>query len=184
MKKEIKEWIFSLGVALLLAIGINSIIVGTKVHGSSMAPTLNHGDILIMLNSKKIDRGDIVIIDTNLEISPRELEGLNILAKWKMGKTKELVKRVIAVEGDSLIIRDGKVILNDEELKESYINGAETWGNINIERIPEDKIFVMGDNRTRSLDSRDSQIGLVDLDDVKGKIIIRLFPFSKFGKIE
>ena len=77
-----------------------------------------------MFNSKKISNGDIVIINTDLEITPRDLEGLNPISKWKVGKTKKLVKRVIATEGDSLIIEEGKVFLNGHELKEDYIEGV------------------------------------------------------------
>jgi len=59
----------------------------------------------------------------------------------------------------------------------------ETFGNVEIERIPEDKIFVMGDNRGKSLDSRDKRIGLVNTEDVVRKAVIRFYPFSKLGLI-
>ncbi|CCQ92770.1 Signal peptidase I [[Clostridium] ultunense Esp] len=181
MKKEIIEWIKSIGIALILGFIITSFIGGTKVHGSSMNPTLNQGDILVMFNSKKISNGDIVIINTDLEITPQDLEGLNPISKWKVGNTKKLVKRVIATEGDNLVIEKGKVFLNGYELKEDYIKGNETFGDLRIEKIPEDKIFVMGDNRGNSFDSRSKELGLVDVDDVRGKAIIRIYPFLKFG---
>lgn len=184
MKKEIIEWIKPIGIALLLGFIINSFIGGTKVHGSSMNPTLVQDDFLIILNNKNISHGDIIIAKTELEITPEDLIGLNPISKWKIGKTKMVIKRVIAVEGDSLVIENGKVFLNGQELKESYIKGNETFGDIIIKEIPKGKIFVMGDNRGNSLDSRDGRIGLVDVDDVYGKAVLRIYPFSKFGALK
>ena len=183
MKKEILEWIKAILLALVLAFAITSFVSGTKVHGTSMNPTLEHEDFLIVFKNKNIKPGDIVIVDTNLEISERDLEGLNPITKLKMGKTKSLIKRVIAVEGDSIEITNGEVFLNGEKLEENYINGSDTFGDIIIEKIPEGKVFVMGDNRGNSLDSRDSQIGLVDTKDIKGKAILKIYPFSKIGKL-
>lgn len=185
MKKEIVEWVKAVSMALLLGLIITSFIGGTRVHGSSMNPTLVHDDFLITFNNmKNIDRGDIVIVKTNLKITSRDLEDLGPLSKLKAGSTKKVIKRVIAIEGDSLIIKDGKVYLNGEELRENYINGNETFGDLMIEKIPKGKVFVMGDNRGNSLDSRDDRIGLVDKDNVVGKAIFRLLPFSKFGSLK
>lgn len=184
MKKEIIEWIKSIVIALVLALAITSFISGTKVYGSSMNPTLNHNDFLIIFKSKDISHGDIVIVKTNLEINPEDLTGLNFISKWKMGKTKSLIKRVIALEGDSLVIKNGEVFLNGEKLEESYINEGDTFGNIVIDKIPKGKLFVMGDNRGRSLDSRSEEIGLVDIEDVSGKAVFQIYPFSKLGKIK
>ena len=111
---------------MILGFIITSFIGGTKVHGSSMNPTLSQGDLLVLYNSKKINRGDIIIIQTDLEITSGDLEGLNLISKWKIGKTKKLIKRVIAIEGDSIKIKDGKVLLNGQELEENYIEGMET----------------------------------------------------------
>lgn len=183
MKSEIIEWIKSLGMALIIALIVTRFIGATKVSGMSMKPTLGEDDFLMTHNSKKVNRGDIIIAKTNLEFRPEELSGLNPISKWKMGKTKKVIKRVIAVEGDNLIIENGKVILNNEELKEPYILENNTPGSINIGEIPKGSIFVMGDNRNNSLDSRDEQIGLVDLEDVLGKAILRLYPFSEIGGI-
>ncbi len=184
MKKEIIEWIKSIALAFVLAFIITSFISGTQVYGSSMNPTLSHDDFLIILKSKDIEHGDIVIVKTDLEVNPEDLQGLSPLNKWKMGKTKSLIKRAIALEGDSLVISNGEVFLNGKKLEEDYIGGVKTFGDIIIEEIPEGKIFVMGDNRGNSLDSRSDRIGLVDTEDISGKVIFQLYPFSKFGKVK
>ncbi len=184
MKKEIIEWIKSIGIALLLGFVISSFVKGTKVYGTSMNPTLVQDDFLIAFNDKNVNHGDIIIAKTRLEVTSRDLEGLNPINRWQIGKTKKVIKRVIATEGDSLIIKDGKVILNGKELKEDYIKGDETFGDMVIEKIPKGKIFVMGDNRGNSLDSRDGRIGLIDEKDVMGKAILRIYPFSKFGVLK
>ena len=173
MKKEILEWIKSIFLALILALAITSFIGGTKVHGSSMNPTLENEDFLIIFKNKNIKHGDIVIVKTNLEITKKDIEGLNPISKLKIGKTKSLIKRVIALEGDSIQISNGEVFLNGEKLEENYINGSDTFGDIIIEKIPQGKVFVMGDNRGNSLDSRDSKIGLIDIEDIQGKAILK-----------
>lgn len=184
MKKEIMEWIKSIGIALVVAFVITQFVGGTRVYGDSMNPTLIDGEFLITRNNNKVSRGDIVIIQTNLEIDSEDLAQFNALGRLKAGKYKKLIKRVVAVEGDSLIINDGVVFLNDQQLDERYINGYETPGDITIERIPEGKVFVMGDNRGNSLDSRSSILGLVDVDDILGRAIMRVYPFTKLGIID
>lgn len=184
MKKEILEWIKSIVLALVLALAITYFIKGTMVHGASMKPTLTHEDFLIVIKSKNIKYGDIVIINTDLEITSKDIEDLGPIGKFKIGKTKSLIKRAIAVEGDSIEISNGEVFLNGEKLEENYINGSDTFGDTFIKKIPEGKVFVMGDNRGNSLDSRNGEIGLVDIQNIKGKAIWRLYPFSKVGKLK
>lgn len=184
MKNEIIEWLKSLVMALVIAFIITQFIGATMVSGLSMMPSLDENDFLIVSKNKKVSRGDIIILDTDLEFEAEELAGINPISRWKLGKTKKVIKRVIAVEGDSLVIEDGKVFLNNEELKESYILDSLTPGNIYIDEVPEDNVFVMGDNRNNSLDSRDPKIGLVNSNDFVGKAILRLYPFSKIGRIK
>lgn len=185
MKKEIIEWIKSFGIAIVLALAISSFIGGTKVFGNSMNPTLEDGDFLMTYNiNGKVKKGDIVVLKTDLEVNEDDVAGLNTLAKWRVGKYKKLIKRVIAVEGDSIIVKNGSVIVNNVRLDEEYINGSVTPGNIRIDKIPKGKVFVMGDNRTNSLDSRSNIIGLVDKEDIIGKAIMRIYPFSHIGIVE
>ena len=91
-----------------------------------------------------------------------------------------MVKRVIAVGGDYIEIADGNVYVNGEMLDEDYIAGS-TYGDIKL-NIDNDQIFVMGDNRERSTDSR--YFGTVDRDDVFGKVIMRFFPLNKITIFE
>src|SRR5699024_3060467 len=111
---------------LLFVLVITTFIGSTSIYGNSMYPTLYHGDFLITYKKGDIDRGDIVIFQTDMEVDDEELRQMNFFTRWKAGDYKKLIKRVIAIEGDSLIIRDGIVIVNGQELDEDYINGNET----------------------------------------------------------
>ncbi|WP_306437221.1 signal peptidase I [Clostridioides difficile] len=88
---------------------------------------------------------------------------------------KKLVKRVIATPGDNLLITQGNVFINGKLIEENYINkDTYTYGNVNIV-IPLNYIFVMGDNRMNSRDSRDKNIGIINMNNIEGKIIIKIY---------
>jgi signal peptidase I len=93
------------------------------------------------------------------------------------------VKRVIGLPYEHLVIKDSKVYIDDKHLEEDYLIDAYTDGDIDI-IIPSDHIFVMGDNRENSDDSRKSYIGTISLDDILGKVFVRMYPFNKGGQIE
>lgn len=182
MKKEIVEWIKSIGLAIIVALIITSFITTIQVYSISMNPTLVEGDRLILLNSKSVEYKDIVVVKSNIKLSPRDEKKLSFVEKLKGDNTKKLVKRVIATEGDKIEIKDGDVFVNDILLKEEYINEPMANEYLSIDEIPKGKIFVMGDNRNHSLDSRD--LGLIDRDKIVGKVLMRIYPFSKFGKVK
>lgn len=174
IKSEVIEWVKILLTSFVLAFVITQFVRPTLVKGESMYPTLEENDYLIVNRiSHKIsglEKGDIIVFSTNL----MQDDGKG---------TKDLVKRVIATEGDHLKIENSKVYVNGELIDEPYIHDNYTDANIDIV-IPENKIFAMGDNRENSLDSRHAQVGLVDEKDVMGKVMIRLFPFNKLGKVD
>lgn len=159
MKKEdIKDFMQSIIIGFILAIVISLVIKPVKVVGESMDNTLYDGQRLFVFrqayfgkNNPKIN--DIVVVNTD-----------------KFGDAKKIIKRVIATEGQSIQIDGSQVYVNGELLEEPYIKEpmSEDW-DINIEEIPQGKLFIMGDNRNNSGDSR--QIGLVDESDVYGKVI-------------
>ena len=95
-----------------------------------------------------------------------------------------LIKRVIGVYGDIIDIKDGQVYVNGKPQKEEYTKGSTTTGSMlrfPVE-VPEGKVFVLGDNRENSLDSRD--LGFVDIAQIKGKAFFRVMPFNRFGQIK
>lgn len=172
-KKELIEWIKVIATALVFAFIITQFIRPTLVRGESMYPTLVENDYLIINRmSYKIGEpkdGDIIVFKTNLLQDD--------------GKPKDLVKRVIATEGQHIKIEDSKVYVNDKLLDEPYIHENYTSGDIDLV-VPEGKVFAMGDNREKSLDSRYDEVGLVDEHTILGKVLVRLYPFSKIGTID
>ena len=179
-KKEALDWFVSIAVAVVLALIIrNFVFTIAKVDGESMHPTLTHGDRLFtrIIGYNNPKAGDIIIFNPSISETMRE-----------PNKKVAYVKRVIAVAGQEVdITRDGRVSVDGEILEENYIsepisvvvpNGTE-FPFI----VPEGTVFVMGDNRNRSHDSRSRDVGAVPIDNIIGKAQIRLWPVGKFGTL-
>mgnify|MGYP000518439142 FL=1 len=136
-----------------------------KVTGTSMSPTLQEGQVLMASKGHDFKTGDVIAFYYNNKI---------------------LVKRVIAMPGDWVNISDdGTVYVNDIAIDDPYLK-EKALGDCNIElpyQVPESKIFVMGDNRSVSLDSRNTAIGCVSEEQVVGRIAFAIWPLSKIGKI-
>ena len=130
-----------------------------------MTPTLNSGDIVITVKDSDMKQGDIIAFYYNNKI---------------------LVKRVIASAGQWLDIdEEGRIFVNQQLLSEPYLM-EKALGDVNIElpyQVPDGKIFVMGDHRSTSLDSRNTAVGCVSQEQLVGHIIFRLWPFESFGAI-
>lgn len=184
MKKEIIEWLKSIVITLAVFAVLLTFFGTTMVFSTSMNPTLVEKDLLFLIKFGSYKAGDIVSFKSNLRLTERDVAHLNFLQKIfnRKGKRKNLVKRIIGGPGDVIEIRDGYVFINDQMLSEPYIHGQQTLRNVERQMIPEDKFFVMGDNRVASLDSR--ELGFVDRKDLIGKVIFRLFPFHKIGTLD
>lgn len=174
LKKEIFEWVKTIAVALVLAGIITSVVAPTIVSGESMYPTLKDKDYLFLnklsYKTKDPKRGDIIVFKTDL-------------VDYESGKKKDLVKRVIALPGEHLVIKDNQVIIDGKVLKEDYIHDAYTDGDIDI-IVPENHIFAMGDNRPNSGDSRQANLGPINEDEIIGKVVVRLYPFNTIGTVK
>ena len=140
----------------------------TIVDGASMEKTL-------------YDQEHLIISDVFYEPKPGDII---VFADYTTAIKKNLVKRVIAVGGDRVkITREGQVIVNGKLLEEDYVNIDEPgykYRPLEI-TVPEGELFVMGDHRNESVDSRDPYIGTISEDAVLGRVLIRIYPFSEFG---
>ncbi len=181
--KEIFEWFDAIIISIIAIILLFTFVfrvVGIK--GASMENTLFNNDRVIISNLfYKPQAGDVVVISRNYSN--------------KSGNTNDsespIIKRVIATEGQEVSIdpKTGIVKVDGVTLQEDYIKPGQItkWDEMSSEeksvKVEEGHVFVMGDNRGNSLDSRDSSIGQVDIRYVLGKALFRVYPLSSFGKI-
>lgn len=158
-------------VYTLITVAAVSVLVATlwlpvlQIFGSSMTPTLHNGEIVFSMKTADFQQGDIVAFYYNNKI---------------------LVKRMVAGPGDWFDMdADGTVYINNKKISEPYLTEA-AYGETNIElpyQVPDGKIFVLGDHRATSVDSRNTAVGCVAQEQVVGKIIFRIWPIDQFGII-
>ncbi len=162
------------------------------VDGPSMLDTLHDKDRLIISHLfYKPEQGDIVIINNRNGYIYDETQE-NIITTQGIngdGSEKKIVKRIVATEGQEVNIdfKRGKVYIDGVEIDEPYIKDPTFLNEYAFNYpviVPEGHIFVMGDNRGRSKDSRDSQVGFVPVDEIMGKVIFRIYPFKALGTVD
>lgn len=168
MKETVKE----IGIiAAVLIIGMQ-FYRPTRVFGRSMLPNFKENDYLIIsteaYRNKDPERGDVIVFNSKVKDSN--------------GKTQRWIKRVIGVPGDKVVIQDGKVYVNGKEQDSSYTKSGTTSGDISV-TVGKDEYFCMGDNRAESVDSRSSSVGCIKRSQIVGKVVYRLYPLGKAGRI-
>lgn len=156
-------------VSVLLVVAAVAVLITTlflpilQISGDSMSPTLEHDEIVVLLKTKKFERGDLI-------------------GFYYQGKI--LLKRVIALPEDEVAIdADGNVYVNGELLEEPYVTDK-GLGDCDLEfpyKVPGTSYFVLGDRRSNSVDSRNSIVGAISRDDIIGKVFIRVWPLPEFG---
>lgn len=163
LRSTIYTMITVAAIAILVAVLFLPVL---RIYGSSMNPTLNEGDIVVSVKGSQFKTGEIIAFYYNNKI---------------------LVKRVIANTGDWVDIdEDGYVYVNGEKLDEPYLQDR-AFGETDIKlpyQVPDKRIFVMGDNRSVSVDSRNTSVGCVAEEQIVGKIVYCVWPFSNFGAIQ
>jgi signal peptidase I len=167
MKKFIKE-IYSYVLIVVFVILFRSYIATpVRVDGDSMNDTLINNDILILNKmDKKYERFDIVVINYN---------------------NTKLVKRIIGLPGENIEYKDNTLYINDKEYKDIETSRTKDFSIkelYEVEKIPEDSYFVMGDNRNNSLDSRDYRVGFINKEDIVGVTVFRIYPFNSIGSVK
>lgn len=164
--RVIKSTLYTLITVAAIAVLVATLWLPVlQIFGSSMTPNLVDGDIVVSTKSSSFNKGDVVSFYYNNKI---------------------LVKRVIATAGEWVSIdEDGNVYVNGDLIDEPYVS-QKAFGDCDIElpyQVPDGKIFVMGDHRSTSIDSRNTSIGCVAQEQIVGKIIFRVWPLSDFGAI-
>ncbi|MGN0957686.1 MAG: signal peptidase I [Selenomonas bovis] len=164
--EEAKDWIISIVVAVVLAFFIRQFIVELYiVDGPSMRPTLQSQERLVVnkfiYSMRHPQKGEILVF------------------KYPRDQKRDFIKRVIATEGDTIEIKDGRVYVNDQMLNEDYIL-ERTRSEYPKATVPAGTVFVMGDNRNNSEDSRFADVGFVPYSLIKGKAMLVFWPFSQF----
>ncbi len=165
-RNTLRNTILALIVVAAIAVLVATLVLPVlQVSGSSMEPTLEDNDVIVLWNGSSFNTGDLV--------------GFYY-------QNKLLLKRVIAGPGDWVDIdEDGYVYVNDELLDEPYVNNR-SLGETDLTypyQVPESRYFVMGDNRTTSIDSRSSAIGCIEADQIVGKVFLRVWPLNHLSVI-
>lgn len=191
--REIRGWILSIVGAFFIAMLVNTkVFAMVQVQQSSMENTLFSNQRLILdklsYNFVEPKKGDIIVFLENEEkgnIFDETLRTIDNMASILKNSDDSnlLVKRVIGVPGDKIDIKNGYVYVNGEKLEEQYVKGETISGVFKLPtKIGENKLFVLGDNRVVSKDSR--KFGLIDFKQVEGKAIYRVYPINHIGKIK
>ena len=165
-RRVLGSTIFTLIGAAVVVLAVTLIFPVLRISSDSMANTLRSGDLVMTLGGVETGAGDVIA--------------------FNYGSGKVLVKRVIAEAGDVVEIReDGSVYVNETKLDEPYVT-KKALGECDIEMpytVPEGRVFVLGDCRTESLDSRNTAVGCVAEEQIIGRVALRIWPLERFGLI-
>ncbi len=166
-KRVLKNTVYALVVVAAIAVLVATLVLPVvQIAGNSMSPTLNEGELVVLIKTKDLKLGDLCAFSYSNKI---------------------LIKRVIGLPGDIVEIdADGNVYVNSTLVDEPYLT-EKSLGECDLEfpyQVPENQYFMLGDQRETSIDSRSSVIGCVTDDQLVGKILIRIWPFSKLSWID
>lgn len=168
-KSELREYIEALAVAVGLALFIIVFIAQSfLVQGGSMLPTLHDGERLLVdkvtYRFREPARGEIVVF------------------RYPANPSRKFIKRIMGVPGDRVEIRDWTVYINGDAIQENYIHGP-TYNDFGPVTVPEATVFVLGDNRNQSEDSRFDDVGFVPLSHVVGRALVVYWPLTEVGLV-
>jgi signal peptidase I len=170
-REKYRIYIYPVVLAWIMTMFIRPIIS----DGSAMLPTVSDGEVIIVANHKY----------TAVRGAPEFQQVVAFRDDFASDGEEgdNTIRRVIGLPGDKIEIKDGKVYRNDELLKEDYIKGK-TKGDVEPVTIGKDQVFVLGDNREDSIDSRDPRVGPLDMELIRGYCAVTIWPFDKIGTIK
>jgi signal peptidase I len=165
-RRILKSTVYALVIVAAVAALIATLVLPVlQISGTSMEPTLNNGEIVVLIKTDKLSRGDLCGFAYSNKI---------------------LIKRVIGLPGDTIFIdEEGTVYINGYALTEPYLTET-AFGECDIEfpyTVPEEEYFLMGDQRSTSIDSRSTVIGCIPKDQVIGKLFFKIWPLEEFSLI-
>jgi signal peptidase I len=166
-RRVIVEAVQTIALALLMFLVINFLTARIRVDGRSMEPNFHDGDYVIVnrlaFQFGELQRGDVIVFP------------------YPLNQDEDYIKRIIALPGDRVAIRDGRVILNGAILDEDYLGDPPHGNDMAVVIVQEGDVFVMGDNRYDSSDSR--SWGPLSIEDIIGKAIYRYWPLADIGSV-
>jgi signal peptidase I len=174
MRRTVVEWVAVIGGGVLIALVVEAFFIQAFwIPSPSMTPTLQVGDRVLVnklsYRFNDVQPGDLIVF----ERPPQASTGGD--------EINDLIKRVVATEGDAIEAQDGRVFVNGEVVDESYLDDGTPTENLPLQTVPEDHVFVMGDNRLNSEDSR--AFGPIAEDHIIGRAFVRVLPLSDIGRL-
>lgn len=167
--REFLSWVICIAVAVIIAFLLREIAFDiVRVDGTSMDPTLHDKETMFVNKLKK----------------PENLERFDVVIVKYPGRDGDFVKRVVGLAGDRVAIIDGYLHINGERIVEDYTKDPVIYNNMDEVTVPEGTVFVMGDNRNDSMDSRSPSVGPIEYKQVVGKAVFVLFPINKIRGIK
>ncbi len=169
----LKDTVTTILLALVLALFIRAYVVEARVIPSgSMLPTIEEGDRVlvnkVVYHTREPERGEIIVFEAPIIMEDSQ---------------DDFIKRVVGLPGDKVEVKEGKVFVNETPIEEDYIAEKPNYVYGPVE-VPDDALFVMGDNRNASYDSHMWEDSWLRLDKVKGEAFVRYWPLNRLGKIE
>jgi signal peptidase I len=171
--RTVLEWLAVIACGVLIALTAQAFLVQAFwIPSESMVPTLEVGDRVLVnklaYEAHDVNHGDVIVFERPADAAQAGQDNI-----------KDLIKRVIAVEGDTIEGRNGLVYVNGERIDEPYLVDGTPTERLEFTVVPEGDVFVMGDNRTNSEDSRD--FGTIDEDTIIGRAVVKVLPLSDVG---
>lgn len=174
-KRELLEWVRSIGLTVFVGAIIIMVARPSLIFGASMEPNFHDREVVLVEKVSYIldqpQKDDVIIVKSDIPLFP---DADNELLK---GLHRRIIKRVVGLPGDHVVITNNSVFVNDQLQNADFTKDGITVGEVDLV-VPQNKVFILGDNRGNSNDSR--WLGCIDFSDIQGKVYLRFLPFTLY----